>query len=135
MDIAIHHPPKTPDAAALRSHATERLRRALQRLARLVQRAVVRLKDLNGPRGGVDKVCQIELVLPGQRPVVVVAQDANWFAALESALERATHALMRRIDGIKPKASWRSRARGLLQRRGSAGMGPPPAAGAPAPAA
>ena len=49
------------DANDLRDLAVHRVRFVMRRLTRLVPRATVQLTDVNGPRGGVDKRCQVEL--------------------------------------------------------------------------
>jgi hypothetical protein len=46
-------------ADALREYAERRLSFALRRFARQVQRATVRLVDVNGPRRGVDSRCSM----------------------------------------------------------------------------
>jgi len=48
---------------ALRAHVTRRLQLALGCCADRVSRATVCLSDVNGPRGGVDKRCQIQVRL------------------------------------------------------------------------
>lgn len=108
MDIHIHQSP-TEDAAELRVHALSRVRQVLKRMHRLIQKAVVRLVDVNGPRGGTDKTCQVQLVMPGQTPLIVSSQAANWREALDNALARASHAVLRRVDQGKPR-SIRNRA-------------------------
>jgi putative sigma-54 modulation protein len=50
-------------STGLTKDAEERLRRAIGRLARRVTRVGVRLFDLNGPRGGVDKACEVTVSL------------------------------------------------------------------------
>ena len=42
------------------------LARRLGHDASLIQRGTVRFEDVNGPKGGVDKVCRIKLVLTGR---------------------------------------------------------------------
>jgi putative sigma-54 modulation protein len=54
-----------PLTDALRSHTERRLFYALSRLDEPIQRLVIRLSDINGPRGGVDKYCRLQLVLVG----------------------------------------------------------------------
>lgn len=103
MEVVIqaHH----PDAQALRVQAENRVRFATQRLSSFVSRAVVRLKDLNGPRGGVDKLCQIQFNTANGGVVVVSSRGANWRATLEQALARASHALARRFSARKPRTA------------------------------
>lgn len=50
-----------PEAALMRDTVERRVRFALRRLNALVPRADVQLADVNGPRGGLDKGCQIAL--------------------------------------------------------------------------
>jgi hypothetical protein len=94
-----------PDAHALRDRAESRIRFVTQRLSGFVNRAVVRLKDLNGPRGGVDKECQIQFNTANGGVLVVSSRGADWRVALEAALARASHALTRRFSARKPKAA------------------------------
>lgn len=103
MEVVVqaHH----PDAQALREQVESRVRSTTQRLSGFVSRAVVRLKDLNGPRGGVDKLCQIQFNTANGGVVVVSSRGANWRATLEAALARASHALMRRFSARKPRAA------------------------------
>ncbi len=103
MEVVIqaHH----PDAHALRDQAESRVRCATQRLSGFVSRAVVRLKDLNGPRGGVDKLCQIQFNTANGGVLVVSSRGANWRTTLETALARAIHALSRRFSARKTKAT------------------------------
>ena len=87
---------ESPDAQAnqLRTLTERRVRQALKRLAWLTPRVRVHLSDINGPRGGIDKRCQIELLTDGGKPVVVTSLARDWFSALQSALTRATRALL-----------------------------------------
>jgi len=48
-----------PAAKTLRSHANHRIQAALGRFGHVVQSVTVRLSDINGPRGGADKLCRI----------------------------------------------------------------------------
>jgi ribosome-associated translation inhibitor RaiA len=84
-----------PDGAPLRDKAIERVRFVMRRLSWLVPRATVRLSDLNGPRGGVDKRCQLTLQTDHGGTVVVTAVAHDWRRALDDALARAARALRR----------------------------------------
>jgi hypothetical protein len=83
------------DAALLRAVAEKRLQFVLRRLHWLVPQARIRLVDVNGPRGGVDKRCQVELRTDGGGTVVVTAVARQWRDALDQALARAGRALLR----------------------------------------
>jgi ribosomal subunit interface protein len=82
---------------ALRNHVIRRLGFALSAGADQIQRVLVRLSDSNGPRGGVDKCCQIQLVLPRQADIVIQDTEVNLYAAIDRAANRAGRALNRRL--------------------------------------
>jgi len=83
------------DMQAWRDIAERRLQFAMRRLRGEVLQAHVRLVDVNGPRGGVDQRCQIQLTTDGLGTVVVHATRRHAVQALEAALKRATTALVR----------------------------------------
>lgn len=87
---------RDPATAPLRETVQQRLRSALRRLAWWVPHVRVRLEDDNGPRGGQDKRCQVQLSPRQGPPVVVTAVAADWRTAFERALARAHHGLRRR---------------------------------------
>jgi ribosome-associated translation inhibitor RaiA len=86
---------RDPEAAQLRDLAVRRLKLVLRRLHSLVPRARVRLSDVNGPRGGMDKRCQVELNTEGAGTVVITALARDWHTALDSAMARAARSLTR----------------------------------------
>ncbi len=90
-----------PEGNQMRDVAVQRVRFVMRRLAWLVPRATVRLADINGPRGGVDKRCQIELKTAGAQPAVIITSIArDWRTALEGALARATRVLVRGLRRV-----------------------------------
>ena len=82
---------------ALRNHAEQRLRLALTRHAEHVRRVVVRLSDINGPRGGADMRCDLQVMLSGLPDVVTNATATDLYFAISRAAERASHGVMRRL--------------------------------------
>ncbi len=86
---------RSSEGNELRQLAQQRLRFSLRRLTWLVPRATVRLSDLNGPRGGVDKRCQLELRTDGGRTAIVTSIAADWRTAIDNAVARAGRILMR----------------------------------------
>ncbi len=86
---------RDPQGASVRPFAERRVRFALRRLSWLVPRAKVQLSDVNGPRGGIDKRCSIELDAAGAQPVLVTALARDWRAAIDDAVSRAARTLMR----------------------------------------
>ena len=86
---------RDPHAAPLHELAERRVRFVMRRLAWLVPRARVQLSDANGPRGGVDKRCQVELKTDGAGSIVITSVARDWRSALDAALVRATRVLLR----------------------------------------
>jgi hypothetical protein len=83
------------DGSRVRPLAVRRLRFALRRLSWLVPRARVQLCDINGPRGGVDKQCRIELDSAGAPPTLITALARDWRSAIDQAVARAARTLLR----------------------------------------
>jgi ribosome-associated translation inhibitor RaiA len=84
-----------PQATELRDLTERRVRFVLRRVGWLVPRAEVQMSDVNGPRGGIDKRCQVELRTDGAGSVVVTSVAKDWRTALDNALARAARFLMR----------------------------------------
>lgn len=82
-----------PQANDLREVAVRRVDFVLRRLHWLVATVRVRFVDENGPRGGIDKRCRIELAAPGKPTVVATSKAPQWRGAFESALARAARTL------------------------------------------
>jgi hypothetical protein len=94
-----------PQANQLRTVTERRVRQALKRMTWLVPRVRVHLSDINGPSGGIDKRCQIELMTNGGGPVVVTSLARDWLSALQSALARAARSLLYNLQiSRKPRA-------------------------------
>ena len=93
LDIRGRHLTLTP---ALRDRATRRLHFALGRFHRRVGRVTVRLGDVNGPGGGVDKFCRVELHAAGRR-ITIEELDADIYAAIDRAAERVGRAVERAV--------------------------------------
>lgn len=97
---------------AVHARLERRLQFGLGRLSPRIQRVTVRLVDLNGPRGGRDKSCRIEVrLLPAGR-VFVEERDANLYAAVVRATDRVARSVSRaaaRTDGTGGDARRRQR--------------------------
>jgi hypothetical protein len=73
------------------------LGRRLGRFATHIERATVRLEDINGPRGGVDTVCRIQLTVSGRPPVLVARNAVDAPTALRRSATAAAQAMDRSI--------------------------------------
>jgi ribosome-associated translation inhibitor RaiA len=94
----------------LREYAEHRLKLALGRRAREIDEVLVRLADVNGPRGGVDKRCQVTLQGRSAR-VVVDSLAAEATAAIDLAVARADRAFTSELE--RARASRRHQERWL----------------------
>ncbi len=83
---------------AMRSHAERRLRFALTRCDDHIQRVAMRLSDINGPRGGADKRCHLQVVLTGLPNVVIEDIEVDLYVAIDRATDRAGRTVVRKID-------------------------------------
>ena len=81
-----------------RGYIRRKLRTKLTKFAASVERVSVRMEDLNGPRGGVDQVCRIKVVLSGLPSVVVERRGASLEAAVDDALDGVERAVRRRLQ-------------------------------------
>ncbi len=94
---------------ALRAQAEGRLRFALGSASGRVRNVIVRLADEDGPRGGVDKRCTIQVNVAGAAPVIIEHQEADLRLAIDRAADRMGRAVSRRlrkISGGRPNGSY-----------------------------
>ena len=82
---------------ALRGHVERRLGFALSTREDHIQRINVRLSDINGPRGGEDKLCHIQVVLPHLADVVIEDTEEDLYAAIDRAADRTGRTVGRRL--------------------------------------
>jgi putative sigma-54 modulation protein len=83
------------DPVALREHVSNYITRHFGRLRPRIRHIVVRLTDINGPKGGNDIRCRMEAF--GSRGSSVNVEDTkdNPFAAISSAAKRALRAFVK----------------------------------------
>ena len=102
----------TPDD---RDYLRRKLRARLERFGTRVERASVRIEDVNGPRGGADHRCRTKVVLSGMPSVTVEEERPVLRAAVDGALGRIAAAVRRgvgrRAVSGRQKTARRSAAR------------------------
>lgn len=86
-----------PLTEALHKHAERRLQFALSCCSDHMMRVVMRLSDINGPRGGADKHCHLQVVLAGLPDVVIEDTEADMYVAIDRAADRASRTVVRRL--------------------------------------
>ncbi len=100
-----------PLTDAIRHHVTRRLEFALSARGENIQHIKVRLSDINGPRGGADKRCQIQVVLPHVPDVVIEDEEVDLYVAIDRAVDRASRTVDRKLNRHRDK----SRSSGRLR--------------------
>ncbi len=85
-----------------REQVERRLRYALTRFEPQVERVTLHVQDENGPRGGVDKSCRVDVFLRHGDPVTVSDVDASMMAAVSRAADRVSRAVERRLRREQP---------------------------------
>ena len=86
----------------LKDYTKRRVYFSLGRLAGQIKSLSVRLSDANGPRGGLDKCCQIRVETGLHRNVIIREQQANIYTAVAIAVERAERAVLRQLSWERP---------------------------------
>ncbi len=61
----------------------------------------VRLSDLNGPKGGVDKQCSIVVTPPGLTTLRVEEQAGDYYSAIDAAAATLKKSLARALEKTK----------------------------------
>ncbi len=84
--------------ADLNDYVRRRLHFALGRFSGKIRSVSVRLTDVNGPRGGIDKCCDIRVNVGLRQEVIVRERQNNIHAAVAFAVERADRAVQRQLD-------------------------------------
>jgi putative sigma-54 modulation protein len=83
---------------SLRAYAARRLRFSLGGFADHLTGVEVRIGDINGPRGGIDKTCAITVVLRTFGVMFVRAAGANAYATVDRAAARIRSAVSRALS-------------------------------------
>ena len=104
---------RDPEGAEFRERVERRVRFVTRRLNGLVPRVTVQLSDVNGPRGGIDKRCQLALQTETAGTVVVTSTARNWRLALDQALGRAGRVLRQLVQ--RQRTQFRPRTRAIPQ--------------------
>ncbi len=88
----------------LKQYVKKRLKFALGTRYEQVKRVEVMLSDINGPKGGEDKRCQILLKIKGQTDVVVDDVQSHLYSAIDRAASRASRTVSKRVTRLRHKA-------------------------------
>jgi len=95
----------------LREYIDRRLYFALGRFGPAIDHVTIRVGDVNGPRGGVDKHCQIVVKLraAGGNPIAIDDNDEDLRAAVARASNRAGRTVARAVERKRCKKAYQRR--------------------------
>jgi len=85
----------------LKAYAERRLLFAIGSFGSRVSDVEIRVADVNGPRGGVDKTCVIAAVLRPAGRIVARAAHSNAYSAIDRAASRIRAVLVRRLQRLR----------------------------------
>jgi putative sigma-54 modulation protein len=86
-----------PLTEALAAYIERRISFVLSSRYDQIQRITVRLSDINGPRGGIDKRCQIQVTLPKLKDIVIEDTETDLYVAIDRAADRTGRTVNRRL--------------------------------------
>lgn len=86
---------------ALRQHTMRRFDSA--RWTRDVQQIQVRLSDVNGPKGGADKRCQVQISLANESDVIIENIEDDLYLAIDRACARTKRTVTKRLERRRPE--------------------------------
>jgi hypothetical protein len=84
-------------SADLHDYVKRRAHFSLGRFAGRIRSLSIRLADINGPRGAIDKLCDIRVDVGLRQPVMIRERQASIHAAVAFAVERAERAVQRQL--------------------------------------
>ena len=95
----------------LRQYTERRVQFALGRFGPDIEHVAVRLADINGPRGGVDKACRVVVRLRarGNNRIAVDDHDGNVYVAVARAIARSGRSVARALERRRDRRSYPGR--------------------------
>jgi putative sigma-54 modulation protein len=101
--------------ASMYRHAVDHIAAKVVTHARAISAITVRLEDVNGPKGGLDKRCRVELLIAGAGPIIVDETDQDAYAAMDLAGERLKKVVGRVLE--QRQSQRRQRGRKMVRNR------------------
>jgi ribosomal subunit interface protein len=85
---------------AVDEFVTKEVQEALEHVQERVTRVEVHLRNLNGPKAGVDKRCTMEVRLSGQPPLVVEHDADDLYESVHLAAGKLERAVRHRLERL-----------------------------------
>ena len=101
MRISVNAPSE-PKRHDFESSVIGRLSKTLARFSHRITSVNVTLTDENGPRGGIDKLCRVSVVMPRLGELAASATHDNPFAAVAQAASRVRRIVLMKLK--RPKS-------------------------------
>ncbi len=95
--------PHATDGGTVRDHADRVIRFALTRFTTAIAAVSLRLVDENGPRGGVDQRCRVQVQLRTGGSLTVEAVGSDPHAVIHDVVARMARTLSRRIARLRER--------------------------------
>jgi ribosome-associated translation inhibitor RaiA len=80
-----------------RTHIRGKVERKLRKFAASIERVSIRVRDVNGPRGGIDQACRVKVVLRNLPSVVFEKQNVSLDVAVGRAIAGAERTVRRSL--------------------------------------
>lgn len=96
MQVIINPADHVHLSEAFTDHIHRSLEKVDRRFGDWLTRTEAFIKDVNGPKGGIDKHCRLEARPRGTEPVVIDHQDEDAYTCVTRAAEKLGKALERR---------------------------------------
>jgi hypothetical protein len=97
------------------AYTREKLAAKLRKFRRRIISVIVRLRDVNGPKGGPCLECHMEARLAGLEPVNVAERETDLRAALDVGGEALDLAVQRHVERARSKG--RNQSRKIVRNR------------------
>lgn len=81
--------------------AVRRAELKLSRFADVIREVILTIRDINGPRGGLDTRCKVQILLKSRLKIITSETAVNEKDAIAGSLDRATRTLARRLQLVR----------------------------------
>jgi len=91
---------KTPrNATQLKEYVLQRVRSEFSKYSYKIDHVAVRLVDVNGPKGGKDKECRINIDISGRKDDIYDSYiSSEWEEAIDWSIDRSVRELSRKME-------------------------------------
>ncbi|MFT5548260.1 MAG: putative sigma-54 modulation protein [Candidatus Azotimanducaceae bacterium] len=113
MNIQVNFRDIDKSSAAI-NQVSKRLSLAFARAKDSIQSVSIVVSDVNGPKGGVDKLCRILIKLAHQPDIVITENQAFISVAINRCITRARQSLSRKLKRNKQSLQQRMKLQNLL---------------------